>query len=108
MFITDVAMMPVLAVAFKCQDNKGEMKMRSCIKCKRVLQNTTFDKCMYCGEEIPVEQRLSNSQKEEIANKQKEAHEAQMRKKTPSSNNDDSVISTAIIMGDSLSGFDFD
>ena len=81
------------------------METRKCIKCERVLQKTTFDKCMYCGAEIPVELRLSDEQKEDIAEKQADEHKKQMRKKKQSSNDsDDSIISTGIIMGSDFTG----
>ena len=89
----------------KVRNIKEIMENRKCIKCERVLQKTTYDKCMYCGAEIPVELRLSAKQKESIAEKQKEEHNKQMsKKKSLPNDSDDSIISTGIIVGIDLSG----
>lgn len=44
------------------------MTQRACRSCKRVLQNTAFDKCMYCGEPIPADQQLSRKEKDKRRN----------------------------------------
>lgn len=80
--------------------NKEIMESRKCIKCERVLQKTTYDKCMYCGAVIPIELRLSDEQKEDITDKQEQEHKRQMSKQKSSSNeSDDSTITTGIIIG---------
>jgi len=85
--------------------NKENMEKRICTNCDRVLQKTTHDKCMYCGAEIPIELRLSDEQKNKIAEKQQEEHKKQMKNSSPSSpDNDDSIISLGIIMGGDISG----
>ena len=60
---------------------------------------------MYCGAEIPIELRLSDKQKNKIAERQQEEHKRQMKKNSHSSpDNNDSIISTGIIMGSDISG----
>lgn len=49
-------------------DNKG-----NCESCGQKIQNTVFDKCMYCGVELPDHQKFSDSEKEEVLAQLKQA-----------------------------------
>lgn len=60
---------------------------------------------MYCGAKIPVELRLSDDQKSEIAEKQQKEHKRQMEKTSRSSpDNDDSIVSVSISIASDISG----
>ena len=61
------------------------MTKRVCTKCNRVLQESVYDKCMYCGEPIPEIFRLSEYKKEEIKEKTKEREKKRKVKKKDSS-----------------------
>ena len=55
-----------------------------CTKCKRELKELAFDKCMYCGELIPEEFRLSEVEKQNVLDKKQrnfEEQEVRHRKK---------------------------
>jgi len=46
-----------------------------CAKCNRKLVDLTFDKCMYCGEVLPEELRLSKIEKEKQINEKEERYQ---------------------------------
>jgi hypothetical protein len=63
------------------------MNPLTCKNCSRKFIDRYFDKCMYCGHPIPVEHRLSKSEKDIIkfkkekqAEEQRDEHERFMAK----------------------------
>jgi len=52
-------------------------KARLCAKCNRKLIELAFDKCMYCGELIPEEFRLSEADKIKLFDKKRKNFEEQ-------------------------------
>jgi len=47
----------------------------NCHKCERKIQKVTFDRCMYCGAEIPDELKLSATEKQQRTSAQKSLSE---------------------------------
>ena len=39
------------------------MKIHKCVECKRILQKSVFDNCMFCGAAIPHNKRLTAKEK---------------------------------------------
>lgn len=52
---------------------KGVFEKGNCESCSQRIQNTVFDKCMYCGALLPEHQRFSDSEKEEVLAQLKKA-----------------------------------
>lgn len=63
------------------------MKDRICEKCKRRLQLSTHDKCMFCGEPIPEIFKLSEYEKEKI---QADRDDREKKRKAKKSNTEGS------------------
>jgi uncharacterized membrane protein len=57
----------------------------NCEACGQKIQNTVFDKCMYCGTALPKYQSFSAAEKEAVLAKQKQAEldEAKLSKSKP-------------------------
>jgi hypothetical protein len=45
----------------------------SCESCGQRIQNTVFDKCMFCGVALPEHQQFTEAEKEEVLAQQKQA-----------------------------------
>ena len=60
-----------------------KLKDRTCGKCKRILQESIHDKCMFCGEPIPEIFQLSEVKKEEIRKKIDEREKKRIKDKNP-------------------------
>ena len=84
----------------KCMFEKG-----NCESCGQKIQNTVFDKCMYCGAVLLEHQKFSDSEKEEILAQQKQAKLNDLE--STKSNHSSPSVNPDASLGSSVFGSDF-